>query len=319
MSWNAVLREVEAVTGETVLDHRELDSVASSVREVTLSETGRVVVKVPRIEDGRLSTPPVLDLVRARTDVPVPELLAVRDETAPSFVVMEYVEGRVVSDLDELPADEVRRFAREVGGVLGTLHGADLPLDAFGRIRCDDSRGLHTLESFESWRPRFRDTMTVNLDALEELRLGDLADPVRDHLERAVTDVPDVATPALNYHDCKVSNFVLAEDGGDGLVRAVLDWEALETTHWAYNLAFAEDVVAGGQSVLSHREVMDELLAGYRDARGWESASLDEEWFDTYRLAVRVLRAASPYWLEDRDDWSGAEADRLRASIRELL
>lgn len=319
MNWTAVLRDVESVTGEAVVDHRELDSVASSVREVTLSETGRVVVKVPRIEDGRPATPPVLDLVRSRTDVPVPEVLAVRDDTEPSFVVMEHVEGRVVSAVDELPVADVRRFAREVGVFLGTLHGVDLPLDTFGRVRCDESGGLYTVESFDSWRPRFRDTMDVNLDALEGLRLGDLAAPVRDHLEGAVPQVPDVTTPALNYHDCKVSNFVLAADGADGLVRAVLDWEALETSHWAYNLAFAEDAVAARQSVLPREAVMDELLAGYRDAREWGSVDLDEPWFDTYRLAVRVLRAASPHWLADREDWSGREAERLRGSIRELL
>lgn len=339
-----LLGAVERATGERVLDYRPLDSLASQVFEVTLAETGRAVVKVPHVEDGRLSTPRLLDLVREGTDVPVPDVLAVRETGEPSFLVLEFVEGRHVDDPDDLAPAEVRRFAREFGGVLGDLHELDLPVETFGRIRADDGGDLHTIEGFDSWRPRLADTLAVNLDALEGLRLGDLADPVRDHLDEALPEVPDVTDIALHYHDPKVENVVLAEDLGvagdhddgssrirspddggsggrypdDGVFEAVLDWEALETTHWAYPLAFHEVVFARQQSTVPVDEVLLELHEGYADAREWREVPLGG-WFDTYRVAALVLRAASPRWLPDRDDWSGEEARDLRASIEALL
>lgn len=318
MSWQTIAPAVERATGETVLDHRPLDSVASDVYEATLSASGRVVVKVPRIEDGRLSTPRLLDLVRERTDVPVPSVLAVQETFEPSFLVLAFVEGRRVDHPDDLTPAEVRRFAREFGGTLGALHEMSLPLETFGRIRADDA-GLHTVERFDSWRPRLADTMAVNLDAMESLALGDLADPVRGHLDEALESVPEVTTPALNYHDCKVENVVLTTDPDGPLFEAVLDWESLETTHWAYALAFPETSFVRRQSILPDEEVVSALHEGYADARGWASVPLDGGWFDTYRLAALVLRAASPYWLDARDDWSGEDAAWLRSSIEALL
>jgi aminoglycoside phosphotransferase (APT) family kinase protein len=318
MTWSTVAPAVERTTDETVLDHEPLDSVASDVYEATLSESGRVVVKVPRIEDGRLSMPRLLDLVRERTDVPVPPVLAVQETTDPSFLVLAFVEGRRVDHPDDLSPRNLRRFAREFGETLGALHEMALPLETFGRIRCDEA-GLHTVEGFDSWRPRFEDTMAVNLDALDGLGLGDLADPVRAHLDDAVDAVPDVTTPALNYYDCKVENVVLSPDPDGRLFEAVLDWESLETTHWAYPLAFPETSFVRRQSVLPAADVLSELHEGYADARGWASVPLDEEWFDTYRLAALVLRAASPHWLDARDDWTDEDAEWLRSSIEAML
>jgi aminoglycoside phosphotransferase (APT) family kinase protein len=288
------------------------------VYEATLSESGRVVVKVPRIEDGWLSMPRLLDLVRERTDVPVPSVLATQETTDPSFVVLAFVEGRRADHPDDLSPRNLRRFAREFGRTLGALHEMSLPLETFGRIRCDES-GLYTVEGFDSWRPRFADTMAVNLEAMERLALGDLADPVRAHLDDVVDAVPDVTTPALNYYDCKVENVVLSPDPDGRLFEAVLDWESLETTHWAYSLAFPETSFVRRQSVLPADIVLSELHEGYAGARGWASVPLEEAWFDTYRLAALVLRAASPFWLDARDDWTGEDVEWLRSSIEALL
>jgi aminoglycoside phosphotransferase (APT) family kinase protein len=319
MTWTELEPAVERATGERVVDHRPLDSVASEVYAVTLAETGRVVVKVSRIEDGPLSAPRLLDLVRRGTDVPLPGVLAVQEERSPSFVVTNYVEGRGVTDTAELSPAETRRYALEFGEVLGELHELALPVETFGRLRADDAGELHTIESFGRWRPRLRDTMAVNVDALRELALGDLAPAVGDHLDDALEAVPDVTEPALNYHDPKVDNVVLASEPGDRLLAAVLDWEGLETTHWAYPLAFFEVAFAEPQSTVPSQEVMAALRDGYATARRWDGVPLEDAWFDTYRLAARVLRAASPYWLETREDWTGAEAAELRSSIEEFL
>lgn len=318
MTFSSVEAAVERATGETVLDHEPLDSLASDVYLATLSGSGRVVVKVPSIESGRLSSPRLLSLVHEQTEVPVPRVLAVQDETDPAFLVLEYVDGRHVDHPDELSAREVRAVARSFGGTLGALHEMTIPVSTFGRVRCDDD-GLHTVEGFDSWRPRLADTMAINLDALEGLALGDLAAPVRAHLDDALPTVPDVTTPALHYHDCKVENVVLSTDSEGPLFEAVLDWEALETTHWAYTLAFPEVSFARRQSVLPVEDVLRALHEGYADVRGWGAVPLEAPWFDTYRLAALVLRAASPHWLPARDDWSGEQARELRAAIEALL
>lgn len=319
-----LVADLESEFGTAVERVDDLASLASQVYEVRLADGRRVVAKVPRVEQGVLAEPRLIDLVGDRTDVPVPDVLLVRETTDPSYFVMARADGDAVDSLDALTLAERERLVGEVGTVLGELHRMDLPLSTFGRVRAD-ADGLHTLEPFETWRPRFADLLSVNVDALAELRLGDLAPRLRRHFEDATPAVPDASTPRLSYFDCKVENLLLSRDGPGSLIETVLDWEGLSTTHWAFTLAFAERTLverdglvewddADERARLRHR-----LYAGYADGRGWDDPGLDADWYDTYLLATYVLLAASPYWLVDRDDWDDEAAGRLRSRIREFL
>lgn len=317
MDWESVSAVVESATGSPVADVSRLESIANTAFEATLADSRRVVVKVPTDPGERLAEPRLLAYVGETGTVPVPDVVAVREEPDPAFFVTEYREGRTVERVSELSARETRRLAFAVGEFLGELHELEPPVDSFGRIRSDATGRLRTIEEFDTWRPRFEEMMSANLEALEKLRLGDLAGPIRDQLDG--TTVPDVADPALCYFDCKTKNFVLAEESSGPFLRSVLDWEWIGTAHWAFNLAFPERVFAVRRPREELAEVRSNLYAGYATARGLDSISLDEDWYTTYRLAAWVLWAASPYWLEERDDWSDEVAATCRRRIRALL
>jgi len=315
------LADLEQTLGSAVTEMTEFDSLASRVYAVTLADGQQVVVKVPQIEQGSLSEPRLIELVDEGSDVSVPTVLALREEYEPSYFVMNRIEGETVEAVATLEPAERLALAREVGAILGDLHGLSLPVSTFGRIRADEAGDLQTIEEFESWRPRFEDLMSVNLDALAELRLGDLALRLHEAFDERIPNIPDVTTPRLNYFDCKPTNLVLSRDGDGPLIRAVLDWEGLSTTHWAFTLAYADRnlVEWPGDADPGERDRLREALYdAYAAARGWEELELGA-WYDTYRLATYSLVAASPYWLEDRDDWDDEKAARLRRRIERFL
>lgn len=315
-----VVADLEERMGASIERRTAFASLASRVYDVTLDDGRRVVVKVPRVEQGTLSEPRLMGLVERQTNVPVPEVLAVREAIDPSYFVMAYSAGETVDSIEALTEGERLRLADEVGGVLGALHELDVPIATFGRIRADEAGELHTIEEFRTWRPRFADLMSVNVDALESLRLGDLAPRLREQFDDAMAEIPDVEAPRLNYFDCKPENLVLSRDESGPLVRAVLDWEGLSTTHWAFTLAFAERnlVEWPGAAAAGERDRLRErLYSAYADSRGWEGLRLGG-WYDTYRLATYTLVAASPYWLAERDDWDARKATRLRRRIAAL-
>jgi aminoglycoside phosphotransferase (APT) family kinase protein len=319
MAWDSVSTAVESATGSPVAGVSRLESVANAAFEVTLSDSRRVVVKVPSDPDERLTEPRLLEYVGETGTVPVPEVVTVREERDHPFFVMEYLRGRTVDSIAALSARETRRLAFEVGEFLGELHELEPPVDSFGRLRCDADGRLRSIEEYETWRPRFRDAMSVNLDALEHLRLGDLVPRIRDRLEESVDAIPDVDRPALCYFDCKSKNVVLSGDDSGRTIRSVVDWEWVGTAHWAFNLAFPERVFAVRRPSGELEGLRSNLYAGYATARGLDPLSLDDEWYRTYRLAAWVLWAASPYWLAARDDWPDETAATCRRRIEALL
>jgi len=313
--------DLQRALGAEVTSAREFSSLASRVFAVSLADGRRAVVKVPQVEQGTLAEPRLMELVRTETTVPVPEVVAVREDADPSYFVMNHLEGDTVDTVAALSPAERLALAREIGATLAALHELPLPFDTFGRIRSGDDGSLHTIESFESWGPRFADLLDVNLDALAELRLGDLEPRLREAFDAVLPDVPDATTPRLNYYDCKPANLVLSRDGDGPLVKGVLDWESLSTPHWAFTLAFAERnlVEWPGDAEPGERDrLRGALYDGYATSRGWENLELGE-WYETYRLAVYALVAASPYWLQGRDDWDDEKAARLRRRIERFL
>lgn len=318
---DTVLDDLERALGSPAADASGFESLASDVHAVTLSDGRRVVVKVPQVDQGTLAEPRLMELVDEESGVPVPDVLALREAVDPSYFVMDRVEGETVDAVAALDPAERLALAREVASVLGKLHELTLPMETFGRIRAADDGSLHTIEAFETWRPRFADLLDVNMGALEELRLGDLAPTLRGTFDEALPRVPDDVAPRLNYFDTKPANLVLSRDGDGPLIRAVLDWEGLSTTHWAFTLAYAERNLVewpGDAEPGERARLREALYDSYAASRGWDELELGE-WYDTYRLATYALVAASPYWLEGRDDWDDEKAARLRERIERFL
>lgn len=315
------LADIERTLGAAVTEMTEFESLASRVYAVTLADGRAVVVKIPQVEQGSLSEPRLIALIEEGSEIPVPTVLALREDHDPSYFVMTRLSGDTVEAVSTLSPASRLALAREIGAILGALHDLSHPISTFGRIRVDGTGELETIEEFDTWRPRFDDLLSVNLDALAQLRLGDLAPRLREAFDERIPKIPDVTTPRLNYFDSKPANLVLSQTDEGPLIRAVLDWEGLSTTHWAFTLAYAERNVVEwpGDAEPGERDRLRvELYDAYAGARGLDQLELGP-WYDTYRLATYSLVAASPYWLDGRDDWDDEKAARLRRRIERFL
>lgn len=126
------------------------------------------------------------------------------------FYVMEFVEGSVVRDADEaaaLPHRTRRALSRSLVEVLAHLHSFDP--DAVG-LADHGRREGYVARQLRRWLRQVSDT-----DAAE--RPGIRA--VHDHL---AARVPEQSATGIVHGDYRLDNCIV---GGDGKVRAVLDWE----------------------------------------------------------------------------------------------
>ncbi|EGD53986.1 phosphotransferase family protein [Gordonia neofelifaecis] len=149
----------------------------------------------------------------APTDVPVPQMHAICDDTdllGARFYVMEAVDGtpyRKASDLEKLGPERTRTISERLVDTLAALHRVDpaqVGLGEFGRPEGFLARQV------ARWRKQFDAAHTRDLPEMERLHAL-LADRV-----------PADAAPGIVHGDYRLDN-VLVDD--DDQARAVLDWE----------------------------------------------------------------------------------------------
>jgi aminoglycoside phosphotransferase (APT) family kinase protein len=149
----------------------------------------------------------------ADTDVAVPRVLATAapDELLDvPVVVMEFVDGAVITERTPAPADDVelrRRIGDSLVDTLAALHSVrlrDVGLDGFGKPEGYNERQLR----------RMRSLISVNGDVPPAF--ADLSDWLDAHL-------PEESGTAVVHNDFRIGNTVV--DTTHGRVAAVLDWE----------------------------------------------------------------------------------------------
>lgn len=223
------------------------------------------------------------------TDVPVPETLALCEDTSVNdapFYVMEQVDGIVYRDptaLATISLDDARRCSEELVDVLVRIHAVDyaaVGLDDFGRPDGFLERQVRR------WGEQWERSKTREL-------------PQVDELARRLRNALPTSGPATIVHgDYRLDNTMMALDD-PGRIVAVLDWEmstlgdpladvGLFLLYWgrADTPVIATGAAVGGRPGFLTR---DEVVEEYARRSGRDVESLDwYEAFASYKLAIIV-------------------------------
>ncbi len=148
------------------------------------------------------------------TVVPVPPLVGMESDaevTGAPFYVMEFVDGLVPRDADEVVArltPEARRNAAfSLADTLADLHEVDVDEVGLGDLA---RREDYIARQLKRWQGQYAKGGTRELP---------LVDIVHDRL---AADIPDQGRAAIVHGDYRLDNTIV---GDDGSIRAVLDWE----------------------------------------------------------------------------------------------
>lgn len=217
-------------------------------------------------------------LSRVEFPVPRPHVLCQDpDIIGAPFVLMEFVEGRVISDaadarqLDEAEASQV---CAAMVARLAQLH--DIDVDAAGLAGLGRPHG-YLARQVRRWSQQWETTRTRQLPEIVEL-IG--------WLTEQVIRVPEDLPWSLVHGDYRIDNLILAPSEAE--VRAVLDWEmstlgdpvadlAVTLVYWsrpgdtARHRVPVADGVTDGPGFWDR----DRLVSTYADSTGRDLAHLD--------------------------------------------
>ncbi len=151
------------------------------------------------------------------TAVPVPATFGLcedPDVNGQPFYVMDYVDGHIIRDAPaaehDLDAKARRRAGESLADTLATLHAVDVDAVGLGDFAKRDG---YIERQLRRWFEQFRNSQVEGLDT---------ATIVGDVHDRLAARVPPQVGASIVHGDYRLDNTVL---GGDGEVRAVLDWE----------------------------------------------------------------------------------------------
>ncbi|MEE8396031.1 MAG: phosphotransferase [bacterium] len=163
----------------------------------------------------------------APAGVPVPRTLALCEDPGvigTAFFLMEYVEGRVFrerDDLDVTPAERGAIFAA-MAEVLATLHQVDyvaLGLGDYGRP------GNYFQRQIGRWSKMYRASETVPIPAMEKL------------IDRLPGLVPQGEETSIVHGDYRLGNMIVHPS--EPRIVALLDWELSTVGHPLADLAYS--------------------------------------------------------------------------------
>lgn len=169
----------------------------------------------------------LMDAIRTRTAVPVPETLAVGTTDGVGYAVREYRAGKSLHAVfTSFDSETRRRLVRTVGRYLAALHRA-FPIDGVGRVSVTGGPAAGTVATSQE--------RTVSAAAVSPqewlLQYGERAinrlpapfDPLRDRLRTCVRSAADCSpsTARLFPWDLRPGNTLVDDEA----ITAVVDWE----------------------------------------------------------------------------------------------
>jgi aminoglycoside phosphotransferase (APT) family kinase protein len=231
--------------------------------EVTLLPGGRSNLTFRLEQDGTswvLRRPPLghvmpsaHDMVRehrvltglTRGGFPVPRPLLLCDDPAvigAPFLVMDYVDGRVVADASDaalLTPDDAERISALLVDTLAVLHALDATACGLGDL---GRPAGYLRRQVERWKRQW--------DLSHTRRLADL-DALVGWLDREVGRLPEELPWSVVHGDYRLDNLILRQDGTG--VAAVLDWEMATLGDPVLDLAVAAVYWSDGTDTLRRR------------------------------------------------------------------
>lgn len=334
-SREAVADAVESTLGWTVTGVRGFERGLNAVYRIDRDTGDPAVLKTATLatDEQRLVEAALLSRLGDETDVPFPEVYATfePDETPLGMAafVMEYCDGREVTNILELSPAAQERLLAESGRHLAVIHDARI-VDGFGPLGTADGR-LVVDPRYGTWDEWFRQLVEETLDGLQgdgfttdsDSRFADLATEIRETLLELLASANREPDPAILFGDYRPANLVLAPDERAPVVRAVIDIDAAPTADGLLDLALTEDALVGIPFGGTERAepLRNRLRRRYCRARNVDRSTLGSDWYTAYTLYARTRRlGAFDYWVqfaheEDRD----AAARRWRAFVRDRL
>jgi aminoglycoside phosphotransferase (APT) family kinase protein len=221
----------------------------------------------------------------APTDLPVPQLLAVRSDGT-ALLVERAVGG---DQLEGVTDPELRSVAEDFGRCLGRLHRLEPHALALGSIAPRPGAAA-TAEDLHLWR------------AIDAARTDGASSPAaRLALGHLAGSVPAPTGEALCHGDAGPGNFLHA----DGRVTALLDWEFAHVGDPHDDLAW----VAVRNQVLGHPFPVATAFAAWCDTTGMAIDLRRLEWFRALVLTRMLISCDAAI------AWAGAEAPSARVQV----
>lgn len=287
------------------------------VASVHTADGGRFALKCAPTADGDgvlAREVGVMNYLRRRTDVPVPEVVDVDldgTERSPPYFTSRWVEGATLREATRATTLSVQmELFRRLGGTLATLHRGTA-FDAPGTA-VPSGPGSLDVRPAPSWPELFAEELAEHVAALCGTRFEPLSEEVWDSLAGRLPRLDTGEAPALLHGDVGEGNVVY--DGTT--VEGLLDWERAFVGHPEYDLCRAE--VRYFWNLWGEADTLQSsFYAGYRAVRPLGDG------FDARRriyLATFYLMS-----LRDFDEWGpqlsadlDAFAGRLSAKLRGL-
>ena len=297
------------------------------IREATPAERGfcrvyRLVLETPeRTRECFLKASPegadagvaadarVLAVLDEHTDVPVPEVLGVVDDSeVPSpFYLMTAMPGEALpyEEIGWLPDETLRTLVRAVGAHLGDLHRIDA-VDAFGHVDYDRTRPLDggrpsgsvadltVRDGVDSWPAFLHEYVERELERHADSRFDGLTPRLEVWFDERLAALDGPFGPVLGRNDHGLHNLLVDAESGE--VTAMLDWAYTLAVVPAFDLGFAAYLFGGAflsalPDVRDRREpVREAMLSGYRSSAPRLADAVPTRW-PLYELlaAVRVM------------------------------
>jgi len=266
----------------------------NAVYRVALDGERDVVLKAGTAQSGPelLSGPLLAERLARETAVPVPQIVAtVPADESPidvAYVVMEYVDGRHLTDVRELSPAAHERLVQEAGTHLAAVHDLDYE-GRYGRLVSNgDAFGID--HAFDEWAAMYRSVVEWSVERVAD-RFDDLRGPIRTASDAFETRVDERAIDqSILYRDYHAKNLVFAsDDSSNPLVRAVLDFNYRPVGDAPVDVAVAEmtlvDTPLGNADRTDRADrLRDELRGAYVDARGGNRENYFDETYPAYRL-----------------------------------
>ncbi|MFB6158525.1 MAG: phosphotransferase family protein [Candidatus Nanohalobium sp.] len=228
--------------------------------------------------NARFETEPyVLDLIRQKTDIPVPECVArdTSETTIPEYYhILRKMEGFAPAESSSNPAfrnlreNKKEQILQKLGNNIAKLH--QIQFEDFGELRVKNKE--LTVEKAEGWSELFHEMILFWINQLEGGKFDDLIPEIKNAVERNLDLIENVGAPVLVHREVDTKN-ILVEDGE---LAAILDWEACVAGHGEFDLVTTEGrMIAHSFSTDSIWEkYRKELYKGYENIRnlevGWE-------------------------------------------------